>query len=178
MFKLCVFLVLSVASCYGAPDRSTACGQIPGNMNRCLVLPPGVSHNIWQKCETTQGECERLTCTIREYNLLDGEVINRERATAFFGNYAKENPVFTAAIEHVKTECLGSTPLEPRGVNLNCPVYDVLHCIYANLIKHADPSQWTTSAECKRARAFAASCPICPDECFADNVPAGACNAC
>ncbi|XP_063891654.1 uncharacterized protein LOC110373205 isoform X2 [Helicoverpa armigera] len=176
MFKLCVFLALSVASCYGAPDRSTACGQIPGNMNRCLVLPPGVSHNIWQKCETTQGECERLTCIFREYNLLDGEVINKEMTIGFFDDFALAHPEFATAVEHVKDDCLGSAPLKPQGVYLNCPAYDMVHCSYKNLVKHANLSQWTASPNCMRARTFASLCPICPDECFSPEVPKGSCN--
>uniref|UniRef100_A0A2A4IYN4 Odorant binding protein n=1 Tax=Heliothis virescens TaxID=7102 RepID=A0A2A4IYN4_HELVI len=178
MFKLCVFLALSVALCYGAPDRGVACGKVPGTINRCLVFPSGVSREIWQICNKLQGECEQLTCTFREYNLLDDEVINKERALAFFDNYTRENATFTAAVEHIKSECLGSVALKPQGIYFDCPVYDVLFCVYRNLIKHAAPSQWSTTPECTAERAFAAACPICPDECFKPEVPAGSCNDC
>uniref|UniRef100_A0A2A4J0A8 Odorant binding protein n=1 Tax=Heliothis virescens TaxID=7102 RepID=A0A2A4J0A8_HELVI len=127
---------------------------------------------------TVHFQCEKLTCTFREYNLLDDEVINKERATAFFDNYTRENATFTAAVEHIKSECLGSVELKPQGIYLDCPVYDVLYCVYRNVVKHAAPSQWSTTPECTAERAFAAACPICPDECFKPEVPAGSCNAC
>uniref|UniRef100_A0A2A4IZ10 Odorant binding protein n=1 Tax=Heliothis virescens TaxID=7102 RepID=A0A2A4IZ10_HELVI len=177
MFKLCVFLGLSVALCYGAPGRGVACGKVPGTVYKCLAFPSDASRDILPKCKLAT-ECEKLTCTFREYNLLDDEVINRERALAFFENYTRENATFTAAVEHIKSECLGSVALKPQGIYLDCPVYDVLYCVFRNLIRHAAPAQWSTTPECKGARAFAAACPICPDECFKPEVPAGSCNAC
>ncbi|XP_021186093.3 uncharacterized protein LOC110373205 isoform X1 [Helicoverpa armigera] len=175
MFKLCVFLVLSVASCYGGASDNGICGRMPQDLNSCLLLPPGVSREIQSKCARLP-ECERLTCIFREYNLLDGEVINKEMTIGFFDDFALAHPEFATAVEHVKDDCLGSAPLKPQGVYLNCPAYDMVHCSYKNLVKHANLSQWTASPNCMRARTFASLCPICPDECFSPEVPKGSCN--
>ncbi|KAI8421408.1 hypothetical protein MSG28_009483 [Choristoneura fumiferana] len=43
---------------------------------------------------------------------------------------------------------------------------------------NAQPSQWSTGAECTYPRQFAAACPICPESCFAPAIPYGSCNAC
>ncbi|XP_049703454.2 uncharacterized protein LOC110372442 [Helicoverpa armigera] len=180
MFKLFVFLAFTVATCYGAQGQGVLCGPLPRRLTRCLNMAPAISGEIQDKCHEsrTATECERLTCIFREYNLLDGTTVNKDRTNAFLDNYVKQYPVWTTAVQHAKAACLGDVALKPQGIDLNCPIYDTLQCIFSSLIKHATPSQWSTTSECQGYRAFAAACPICPEDCFAAQVPIGSCNAC
>ncbi|PZC86751.1 hypothetical protein B5X24_HaOG200643 [Helicoverpa armigera] len=179
MFKLCVVLAFIVATCHGGTleRTSSTCGQVPRELTACLDLQPAVSPEIQEKCRRSS-ECERLTCVFREYNLLDGAEVNKERTAAFLDNFVKQYPSWEVAIDVAKTSCLRSSGLKPQGVFLDCPAYDIIQCVFANLVKNALPSQWSSMSQCNHAREFAAACPICPDACFAPLVPIGTCNAC
>uniref|UniRef100_A0A2A4J0D2 Odorant binding protein n=1 Tax=Heliothis virescens TaxID=7102 RepID=A0A2A4J0D2_HELVI len=144
-------------------------------------MPPAVSGELTNKCRKanpTANECESLTCVFRESNLMDGTAVNKEKTRTFLDNYVREHPVWSPAIEHAKAACLGPVELKPQGIHLNCPIYDIMHCIFASMIKNATPAQWSSTSECQGYRSFAAACPYCPADCFAAQVPIGSCNAC
>nr|WKF45289.1 odorant binding proteins OBP11 [Peridroma saucia] len=180
MFKFCVVLAFCVAVCSAAPGGGgTYCGETPSVIYNCLSAPTVVSPDVSSKCQGSKytNECERLTCVFREAKWLNGDAVDKTKLTAYFDQFEKDHAAWGPAIQHVKTACLGAE-LKAQGVFLNCPAYDVMHCVLGSFIKHATPAQWSTSATCAYPRAYAAACPVCPDDCFSPQVPIGSCNAC
>ncbi|KAJ8723554.1 hypothetical protein PYW08_003466 [Mythimna loreyi] len=180
MFKFCVFLALCVAASYGAPGGGgTYCGETPSVIYQCLNSPKVISAEVSSKCSGSkyENECDRLTCVFRESKWLDGTAVDKTKVTAHLEQFATDHAEWSPAVQHAKTACLGPE-LKAQSIFLNCPAYDVTHCVLSSFIKHATPSQWSTSAACAYPRAYAAACPVCPSDCFSPQVPIGSCNAC
>ncbi|KAJ8716420.1 hypothetical protein PYW07_003047 [Mythimna separata] len=176
MFKFCVFLAFCVAASYAAPGGGTYCGETPSVIYQCLNSPKVISA-VPAKCAKYDDECERLTCVFRESKWLDGTAVDKAKVLAHLDQYERDHAEWGPAVQFAKTACLGPE-LKAQGVFLNCPAYDVTHCILSSFIKHATPTQWSSSASCSYPHAYAAACPVCPSDCFSPQVPIGSCNAC
>ncbi|CAH0675300.1 unnamed protein product [Chilo suppressalis] len=153
------------------------CGELPNQIYSCLKLHnihPGVSTG---NCLRTSDSCEKLSCVLREGGMLVDGKLNKTKAAEYYDNFGVENPQWAAAVTHVKAECV-ERDLPAQGTYLDCPAYDLMWCALTAFIRNAQPSQWSTSDKCAISKQFAASCPFCPESCFAPAVPIGSCNAC
>nr|QGN03654.1 putative odorant binding protein 24 [Conopomorpha sinensis] len=152
------------------------CGETPSQMFRCLGNPKTVKTEVASKC-SRQSECDKMKCIFENSGWSVKGVVNRQIIRDHFDQFAKDHPEWLPAVTHVKAACLTSD-IPTQGVYLNCPAYDVVHCIFTGFLRKAQPSQWGTSPECAAARQFAAACPVCPEDCYAPAIPTGSCNAC
>ncbi|XP_045449549.1 uncharacterized protein LOC123658153 isoform X2 [Melitaea cinxia] len=179
MLKFTVFIFASIAVCQIISTEGTPvlCGPTPNEVYSCLGAPKIVSPDVASQCNSSLPECERMTCIFRKSGWMDGEKVDKVKLSAHFDQLAKNNPEWAAGVENAKITCL-TTDLPAQGIHLNCPAYDSTVCTFASFIKNTQPSQWKSNPKCSRARQFAASCPICPNDCFAPLVPVGSCNAC
>ncbi|XP_026319179.1 uncharacterized protein LOC113229710 [Hyposmocoma kahamanoa] len=177
-FSLILGLVsICLADLPVTPPAAIRCGQTPNAVYSCLGNPKVVKPDVSQQCTQFVSECEKLKCVFEKSGWLKDNKVDKEKVKNYFDDYAKETPAWAPAVEKVKTECL-TQDLVAQGVFVNCPAYDVMHCILTNFLRNAQPSQWSTSATCEYPRQFAAACPVCPEDCFAPQVPYGSCNAC
>ncbi|XP_032516798.2 general odorant-binding protein 68 [Danaus plexippus] len=178
MKYLFVLIGLSIATCEADNIASPVlCGVTPNAIYQCLGTPKVVKKEASSQCDSDLGECEKMSCIFSKSGWMKGNKVDKEEFAAHFDQFAKENPDWKVAVEHMKSNCL-SSDLPPQGVHLNCPAYDVMICAFANFIKGAPASQWSSSSQCEYPRRFAASCPVCPTACFASAIPIGSCNAC
>ncbi|XP_052740927.1 uncharacterized protein LOC112044527 isoform X2 [Bicyclus anynana] len=150
---------------------------MPMSVYQCLGTPRVVKPGVSAKCDKNLGECEKITCIFRNSGWMDGDQVDKQKLTAYFEQFAADNPDWQPAVEYLKTACLQGE-LPAQGIHLNCPAYDAMQCTFASFIKYAQPSQWNSSARCAGARQFATACPVCPTDCFSPQIPVGACNAC
>nr|ALT31640.1 odorant-binding protein 10 [Cnaphalocrocis medinalis] len=150
------------------------CGEIPSKIFSCLNVPI-----IGKDASDCQGNnsCEKLTCYFRQSGWMTGPSVNKAKLREVFDMYGVSHPEWAPLIEPAKAAC-ATYDLPAQGYYLNCPAYDVVTCWLHYLIKNAQPSQWSTSPKCEAVRRFAASCPLCPSECFSQQIPIGSCNAC
>ncbi|XP_063381716.1 uncharacterized protein LOC134668136 [Cydia fagiglandana] len=188
MFKI-VLLFAGIALCQAdlpvTPPKTPSatpppvrCGVTPTEIHKCLGNPKLVTRDITAQCNSKgPNECERMKCIFQKSGWMSGDAIEKAKITAHFEQFAKDHPDWAPAVNQVKASCLAGS-LPTQGVYLNCPAYDTIHCVLTVFFKNAQPSQWSTAAECNYARQFAAVCPICPEDCFAAAIPYGSCNAC
>ncbi|XP_026736786.1 uncharacterized protein LOC113500264 [Trichoplusia ni] len=176
MYKVVILIAICFAACHAAPG-GVFCGETPKNLFRCLTAPLLVSDEATTKCRSTSGQCERINCLFRESKWWSGDAVDKVKFATFLNEYGKKNPQWVPTIEHAKTACLGET-LKPQGTDLNCPTFDITHCVYVSFIRFASASSWSTADDCSNAREFARSCPVCPTDCYATAIPIGSCNAC
>ncbi|XP_034828960.1 uncharacterized protein Obp49a [Maniola hyperantus] len=179
MRGLVVFISLSLlAVCQGDPVTSPViCGRMPGAIYSCLATPQIVKSGIASQCDKTLPECEKITCVFRKSGWMDGDKVDKPKLTAYFDQFAKDNPDWQKAVDSVKTSCL-QADLPAQGIHLNCPAIDVMQCSFSAFLKNAEPSLWNSSERCEYPRQYAASCPVCPNDCFEPQIPVGSCNAC
>ncbi|CAH2239477.1 uncharacterized protein LOC120633714 [Pararge aegeria] len=169
--------LLAVCNADIGVDPPVKCGSMPPSVYSCLGTPRVVNPKLAAQCDKTLPECEKLTCIFRKSGWMDGDKVDKVKLTAYFDQFATDNPDWQPAVDNLKTTCLQGD-LPAQGVLLNCPAYDAMQCTFASFLKHAQPSQWSTSESCNAARQYAASCPVCPTDCFASQIPVGSCNAC
>lgn len=140
-----------------------------------------IPENVRSKCETeTIEECDYAICIFREQQWLDNEGnIDRVKLVAHYNQVAKDQPWWKSVIDHVIPTCM-ERPVLPQSVYLNCPTYDIMHCLLNVFIQKSPASKWSDTPECAHARQFAASgCSLCPRKCrVALVVPINTCNAC
>nr|QHI42039.1 odorant-binding protein 10 [Glyphodes caesalis] len=183
MFKI-ILLLFVCATCYGdvpvtpPTQPQVFCGFMPENIFSCLGNPTVIKKSVSsQSCMRSSNECDKMTCVFRNAGWLTGTAVNKEKVVEYLNEFAAEHPAWAPAVQHAKAACL-APELPAQGTYLNCPAYDILTCTLASFIKHAQPSQWSTSQTCEGPRQYAASCPVCPEKCFSAAIPIGSCNAC
>nr|AII01008.1 odorant binding protein [Dendrolimus kikuchii] len=173
-----IFTFLAVAWGDTPSDPSRVyCGFTPDSIYACLHNPKVIKQDVSVKCDKSTSECDRMNCIFRESGWLDGSNVDKQKVSAYFDQFAKDQPEWSTAVQHLKTDCLNKD-LPAQGVILNCPAYDIVHCALTAFIKNASPSQWSTAEQCAYSRSYASACPVCPSSCFAPQVPIGSCNAC
>ncbi|CAH2046773.1 unnamed protein product, partial [Iphiclides podalirius] len=153
------------------------CGEIPKDIYSCMGNPRVVPPSVTNKCNKVKTQCDRMTCLFRESGWMSGDAVDKAKIASHFDDFKKEFPEWSAAVDSLKASCVNAD-LPPQGVHVNCPAYDVMLCALTSFIKNVQPSQWSTAASCEYARQYAASCPVCPNDCFAPLVPTGSCNSC
>ncbi|XP_049882907.1 uncharacterized protein LOC126378527 [Pectinophora gossypiella] len=183
MIKLFAFFAFGVAVCAADAPVSppvpppVLCGEIPKSIFSCLGIPTVIAASAGYQCRLHASECDKMKCIFEKSGWMDGDKVNKQKVIDHFNKFANDHPAWSTAVEQVKTACLSGT-LPAQGVYLDCPAYDVMNCALASFIKSARPSQWASIPECKYPQDFARACPICPNDCFAPQVPYGSCNAC
>ncbi|CAH0587165.1 unnamed protein product [Chrysodeixis includens] len=177
MYKVFIFIAIYFAACYAAPGGVT-CGYTPRELFRCLTLPVLVDSEIVKKCKSSSDQCGRVNCLYRESKWWSEDALDKVKFAAFLSDFAKKNPAWVPTVELAKSQCLGESKLLPQGASLDCPAFDITHCVYMTFLKHAAASTWSNAEDCAGAREYARSCPICPSDCFATAIPIGSCNAC
>ncbi|XP_075975534.1 uncharacterized protein LOC142976164 [Anticarsia gemmatalis] len=178
MYKITVFLLISVAVCHGqTAGKPVYCGETPNNMLACLQSPHVLSTDVTSKCKGQTSECARVTCAFNENKWLNAGKVDRAKVTAHLNQLAKDHPEWKPVIDVAVPTCLAQD-LPAQGVILNCPAYDVMHCILISFVQNTPASQWSTSPDCVYTRQFAGACAVCPSDCYAPAIPYGSCNAC
>uniref|UniRef100_A0A0K8TUA9 Odorant Binding Protein n=1 Tax=Epiphyas postvittana TaxID=65032 RepID=A0A0K8TUA9_EPIPO len=179
MFKVIVLLAVVVVAHadVAVTPPPIRCGELPQNIYKCLGNPRIVKSDVAAQCTKSTNDCDRMKCFFTKSGWMNGDAIDKTKVAAHFDQFAKDHPDWTPAVNHVKAACLAG-PLPAQGWEVNCPTYDIMHCSLTGFFKNAQPSQWSTGAECTYPRQFAAACPICPESCFAPAIPYGSCNAC
>ncbi|CAH0720245.1 unnamed protein product, partial [Brenthis ino] len=172
------FIFVAIVACQANVQvpPPVRCGPLPSAIHTCMGSPKIVKPELTSQCNKDT-ECEEMTCLFQKSGWIKGGKVEKEAIRAYFDEFAKNHPEWSAAVVNVQSSCL-SADLPSQGVFLNCPAYDIMICSYSNFIKNVQPSQWKSSEECKYSRQFAAACPYCPADCFAPLVPIGSCNAC
>ncbi|CAK1541923.1 unnamed protein product [Leptosia nina] len=171
----CVGIKINHADIAVSPVR---CGPMPRAIFSCLSMPKIVKPEISEQCKNRGAtQCDRMTCIFEQSGWIVDNKLQEVKIRSFFDDFAKQHPSWSAAVNHVKSACLGSS-LPAQGIHLNCPAYDVMQCSLASFIKNGLPSEWSTASHCEYPRHFAASCPVCPGDCFEPQIPTGSCNAC
>ncbi|XP_013189532.1 uncharacterized protein LOC106134109 isoform X1 [Amyelois transitella] len=167
-------------ACHGQTSKPVFCTKIPDNALPCMGNPQLVAKELSSQCtrEEAQAVCNKYTCTLKSAGWLEERTqkINKKNVEAYFDQYAKENPGFHAAVQALKSTCLSGNLL-PQGIHLDCPAYDLSHCIFASFLKNAG-RQWQHSEACQATKTQVEACPACPEECYAPAIPIGSCNAC
>ncbi|XP_053604751.1 uncharacterized protein LOC128671931 [Plodia interpunctella] len=181
MCTLLVIFVIAVGASQGqTTHKPIYCSRIPDNALPCMGNPQLVAKELSSQCsrEEADAACNKYTCTLNNAGWLDEgtQKINKKKVEAYFDQYAKDHPGFSAAVLALKTSCLSGS-LPPQGVHLDCPAYDLSHCIFASFLKNSG-SQWLQSEACQSTKRQVESCPSCPEECYAPAIPIGSCNAC
>ncbi|XP_047508922.1 uncharacterized protein LOC125052247 [Pieris napi] len=172
----CVGLQLCQAEAPVTPP--VRCGPIPRAIFSCLNMPKVVKPEMAEQCKDVQSpHCARMTCLFEKSGWMDGKNVDKAKIKAYLDDFAKQKAAWSAPIENVKETCL-SGELPAQGIHLGCPAYDVMQCALASFIKNSEASQWSSAPHCEYPRQFAASCPICPSDCFEPQIPTGSCNAC
>ncbi|CAH0587164.1 unnamed protein product [Chrysodeixis includens] len=174
VISLAVFAAL-LSVCYGAP--SAICGGSPDNLFLCSTVPLLVGEEANRRCAAVTEECEKVNCLLDESMLMEDNEVMHERFALVLTEFAKTSPEYAPAVEAAISECLNRT-LEPQGIHLNCPAYDVTYCMYIRFLRVSAATNWSPAESCAASREYARSCPICPPECATIDIPTGSCNAC
>ncbi|XP_041980112.1 uncharacterized protein LOC121733809 [Aricia agestis] len=176
LLLLCAFCAAcKAATTPVAAPAPFSCGEIPENVAFCLGSPHLLTPDMIKSCTATT-QCEKLTCAYKKAHWISGHAIDKKKLGEYLDTYATQHPEWAPAVAQTKALCLQDLPAQ--GVLLNCPAYDVTHCIQTNFARFAQPSQWSSSANCEYARQFVANCPFCPSDCYSPQIPIGSCNAC
>ncbi|XP_031766613.2 uncharacterized protein LOC113509639 isoform X2 [Galleria mellonella] len=150
---------------------------------RCIGDPQIVDRILTTECSNKDNECDTTVCVFRNQGWLEGNAtdgsfkVDKKKVSDYFDKYAKDHEVWSAAVQALKTDCLGQD-LQTQGPYLNCAAYDVLHCIWKNFVWNTPASQWSSNSECITTKQVVEACPLCPNNCFATAIPIGSCNAC
>lgn len=65
---------------------------------------------------------------------MNGDKVDNVKLSAYFDEFARENPDWQPAVASMKSACLQSE-LPAQGIFLNCPAYDTMQCSFASFIK-------------------------------------------
>lgn len=79
-------------------------------------------------------QCEKMTCIFRNSGWLKDGKVDKEKVVAHFDQFATDNPEWSAAVQHAKTNCIAKD-LPAQGIHLNCPAYDIMMCALSSFIK-------------------------------------------